>query len=306
MKRREMIGAAMTGAAGLAAAAAIVNTAQAQTPPPAVAGVGTLDRIIKDKKIRVTAEVTSPPFGILDRSNQPDGSEIATARQLAKDLGVELELVQVTAPQRIPALLAGRADVAISSLSITFDRAKAVMFAPPHGALSIVIAGAKRVNIKTSAFGSQWGPLGLVVEGKTFWFRSLAKRHTVNSEFDIDTIDALPDVSIVYGSGSMNMALYDAAAKPGVKAIINAGTGNGSVPDYAVDKLKSIREKGVLVIRSSRVADGLVLRNAEQPDDKYDWVVAHDLNPQKAKILAAVALTKPQTTAELQRIFWEY
>src|SRR6187200_2155534 len=98
MKRREMIGAAMTGAAGLAAAAAIVNTAQAQTPPPAVAGVGTLDRIIKDKKIRVTAEVTSPPFGILDRSNQPDGSEIATARQLAKDLGVELELVQVTAP----------------------------------------------------------------------------------------------------------------------------------------------------------------------------------------------------------------
>jgi polar amino acid transport system substrate-binding protein len=116
-----------------------------------VAGVGTLDRIIKDKKIRVTAEVTSPPFGILDRSNQPDGSEIATARQLAKDLGVELELVQVTAPQRIPALLAGRADVAISSLSITFDRAKTVMFAPPHGALSIVIAGAKRVNIKSAS-----------------------------------------------------------------------------------------------------------------------------------------------------------
>lgn len=165
---------------------------------------------------------------------------------------------------------------------------------------------AKRVNIKTSAFGSQWGPLGMVVEGKTFWFRSLAKRHTVSSEFDIDTIDALPDVSIVYGSGSMNMALYDAAATPGVKAIINAGTGNGSVPNYAVDKLKSIRDKGVLVIRSSRVADGIVLRNAEQPDDKYDWVVAHDLNPQKAKILAAVALTKPQTTAELQRIFWEY
>ena len=55
-----------------------------------------LDRILKEKKIRITAEVTSPPFGILDKSGQPDGSEIATARQLAKDLGVELELVQVT------------------------------------------------------------------------------------------------------------------------------------------------------------------------------------------------------------------
>ena len=151
MNRRDLIGAAMSGAAGLAAAAAVVPSANAQTPPSATGGVGTLDRIIKDKKIRVTAEVTSPPFGILDRSNQPDGSEIATARQLAKDLGVELELVQVTAPQRIPALLAGRADVAISSLSITFDRAKTVMFAPPHGALSIVIAGAKKVNIKSAS-----------------------------------------------------------------------------------------------------------------------------------------------------------
>ena len=49
-----------------------------------------------------------------------------------------------------------------------------------------------------------------------------------------------------------------------------------------------------------------MLRNAEQPDDKYDWVVAHDLNPQKARILAAVALTRPQTSQELQRIFWQY
>jgi glutamin-(asparagin-)ase len=166
---------------------------------------------------------------------------------------------------------------------------------------------AKRVNIHTNAFGSQWGPLGTVVEGKTYWFRSLAKRHTATSEFDIDRIDALPEVGIVYGSGNMNVALYDAAAGNGAKAIVNAGTGNGSVPNYAVDKLKALRASGLMIIRSSRVADGFVLRNAEQPDDQYDWVVAHDLNPQKAKILAAVALASGKTTtAELQRIFWEY
>ena len=60
------------------------------------------------------------------------------------------------------------------------------------------------------------------------------------------------------------------------------------------------------VVRSSRIADGFVIRNSEQPDDQYDWVVAHDLNPQKAKILAALALTKSNSTAELQRVFWEY
>ena len=153
MKRRDMlIGAAVGGAAGIATIAAVTQSTQAlaQASPSLTAG-GVLDRIIKEKKIRVTAEVTSPPFGILDRNNQPDGSEIETARQLARDLGVELELVQVTSPQRIPALLAGRADVAISSLSITFDRAKTVMFAPPHGALSIVIAGARKTNIKGAA-----------------------------------------------------------------------------------------------------------------------------------------------------------
>jgi polar amino acid transport system substrate-binding protein len=154
MKRREMLISAVSGAAGVAALAATApNAAFAQTAPatPATpAAGGTLDRIIREKKIRVTAEVTSPPFGILDKDNNPDGSEIATARQLAKDLGVEIELVQVTAPQRIPALLAGRADVAISSLSITHDRAKTVMFAPPHGALSIVIAGAKGKQIRNA------------------------------------------------------------------------------------------------------------------------------------------------------------
>ncbi|TMH57425.1 MAG: transporter substrate-binding domain-containing protein [Betaproteobacteria bacterium] len=151
MKRREMlIGAAVTGAAGIATIAAVQSTEALAQAAPSAAG-GTLDRIIKEKKLRVTAEVTSPPFGILDRNNQPDGSEIETARQLAKDLGVELELVQVTGPQRIPALLAGRADVAISSLSITFDRAKTVMFAPPHGALSIVIAGPKKTQIRSAA-----------------------------------------------------------------------------------------------------------------------------------------------------------
>src|SRR4051812_9168924 len=152
MKRREMLIGAVSGAAGAATLAAMSQSgsALAQTQAAAAPG-GTLDRIIKEKKLRVTAEVTSPPFGILDKDNKPDGSEIETARQLAKDLGVELELVQVTSPQRIPALLAGRADVAISSLSITIDRAKTVAFSNPHGALSIVIAAPESQPIKTAA-----------------------------------------------------------------------------------------------------------------------------------------------------------
>ena len=139
----------MSFATRFLAAAAAALFALALTPGQADAQA--LDRILKEKKIRITAELTSPPFGILDKDNKPTGSEVETARQLAKDLGVELELVQVTGPQRIPALLSDRADLAISSLSITAERAKSVWFASPHGALSIVIGGPKRVNIKSAA-----------------------------------------------------------------------------------------------------------------------------------------------------------
>ena len=65
--------------------------------------------------------------------------------------------------------------------------------------------------------------------------------------------------------------------------------------------------RSVQIIRSARVVGGgFVIRNAEQPDDQYDWVVAHDLNPQKARILAMVALTRTSDTKELQRVFLEY
>ena len=76
--------------------------------------------------------------------------------------------------------------------------------------------------------------------------------------------------------------------------------------NYIVPTLNELQKQGVQIIRSSRVPQGFVLRNAEQPDDKYGWVVAHDLNPQKAKLLAALALTKTSDAKEIQRIFWDY
>lgn len=169
----------------------------------------------------------------------------------------------------------------------------------------------KTINIHTNAFSSQWGPLGSLVEGKPYLFRNVAKRFNNASEFNIENIkgDTLPLVQIVYGSGNMlpdAYTAYTAYAKAGAKAIIHAGTGNGSVAKNIVPTLTELQKQGVQIIRSSRVPQGFVLRNAEQPDDKYNWVVAHDLNPQKAKLLAALALTKTKDAKEMQRIFWEY
>ena len=90
---------------------------------------------------------------------------------------------------------------------------------------------ARTSTSRPSAFKSQWGPLGMVVEGKNYWFRAPVKRHTMNSEFDIDSINALPPVEIAMGYEGVTPTAIDALAKSGIKALVHAGTGNGSVAD---------------------------------------------------------------------------
>jgi glutamin-(asparagin-)ase len=165
----------------------------------------------------------------------------------------------------------------------------------------------KSVNIRPNAFSSPWGALGMMVESRAYWFRAPVKRHTMQSEFNIDEIVELANVQVVYAHGNMDDTLYNEHQRNGAQAIIHAGTGNGSVATHIFDTVLAISKGGVHFIRSSRVMQGgFVVRNGEEDDDANGWVVSHDLNPHKARILAAVALTKPRSVEELQRIFWEY
>src|SRR5271163_4473417 len=65
----------------------------------------TLEKILKEKKIRVAIDVANPPFGVLDKAGQPDGSDVAVARALAKDLGAKTEFVKVPSTGCIPELM---------------------------------------------------------------------------------------------------------------------------------------------------------------------------------------------------------
>ncbi|MCP8895080.1 transporter substrate-binding domain-containing protein [Shinella daejeonensis] len=97
---------------------------------PAMADV--LDTIMSTKKIRVATDMGIPPYGMLDGSMQPTGSDVAVAKLLAADWGVELEFVNTTGPTRIPNINTDKADVVISSLSVTEERKKAVDFTRPY------------------------------------------------------------------------------------------------------------------------------------------------------------------------------
>lgn len=164
----------------------------------------------------------------------------------------------------------------------------------------------KTNSFKVETFRSPYGPLGYVVEGKLLFYRLPARPHTMATEFDIDKINSLPRVDIAYNYGNVSRVAYDAFAAAGAKAIIHDGTGNGSASEFIVPVLREIRGKGIQIVRATRTGSGVVIRNGEQPDDKYDFVVTDDQNPQKARILTALALTKTNDSKELQNIMWKY
>lgn len=164
----------------------------------------------------------------------------------------------------------------------------------------------KTNSIKVETFHSLYGPLGTVVEGQVRFYRAPIRPHTLQTEFDIDQIKSLPQVDIVYAYGNMRRAPYDAFVASGARAIIHAGFGDGSIPDYLEDAIREVRAKGVFIVRATRTGSGSVVRNAEVDDDKNGYVVVDDQNPAKARILMSLALTRTTDIAEIQRILLKY
>ncbi|PSC03836.1 hypothetical protein SLNSH_17150 [Alsobacter soli] len=120
----------------------------AATCAQSAARADALDDIIKRGKIRIAIDISAPPFGIQNDKMEPDGADVETAKLLAKDLGVELEVVPVTSANRIPYLQTKRVDLTMSTFSVTPERAKAVEFSTPYGAINAVIFAPKDVAIK--------------------------------------------------------------------------------------------------------------------------------------------------------------
>jgi L-asparaginase len=151
------------------------------------------------------------------------------------------------------------------------------------------------------------GFLGYMQDNAPHFYRTSTRRHTADSEFDVANLDKLPDVDIVYGYANMNRVAVDAFVNAGDKGLIHAGVGDGSLARPAVEPaLIDARKKGVVIVRASRVGNGIVARNGEAKDDELDFVVSDTLSPQKARILLMLALTKTNDTKQIQRMFYTY
>jgi len=127
-----------------------------------------LDTILAAKKIRVGIVMGAPPYGMKDDKLNDIGSDVETAKLMAKSFGVELEIVPTTNPNRISFLQTDKVDVVIAALSVTPEREKVIDYSIPYASILSVVGAPKSMVIN--------GPADLV--GK----KVIATRGTTNEQ----------------------------------------------------------------------------------------------------------------------------
>jgi polar amino acid transport system substrate-binding protein len=107
----------------------------------------TVDEIVSRGTINIGVLVDLPPYGLLNDKQEPDGYDIEVAKLLGKYMGVKVNLVPLTSPNRIPFLVTNKVDLIVATFGITPERAKQVMFSIPYSAIENVVFAPKDKKI---------------------------------------------------------------------------------------------------------------------------------------------------------------
>ncbi len=120
-------------------------------------------------------------------------------------------------------------------------------------------------------------------------------------QFDVSRLDQLPRVDIAYVYPGADSVAIDAFVAAGARGLVIAGAGRGATTPGERGALERARDKGVVVVISSRTGSGPV--PVGTPSEERRELGAGDLNPQKARVLLMLALTKTSDPKEVARIF---
>jgi L-asparaginase len=172
-----------------------------------------------------------------------------------------------------------------------------------HGAHNVK----KMMTTPVQTFQSpEEGPVGSVIFGGVEFFNKQNGMNTLNSEFSVEGVKALPRVDIFYGCADASADLIDYMVKAGAKGIVIAGVGDGNMNAPVLEAVKKATASGVKVVRASRVPVGVVLIQGEVNDEEYGTISSDQLNPQKARVLLMLALLKERSREDLQKLFIMY
>jgi L-asparaginase len=152
------------------------------------------------------------------------------------------------------------------------------------------------------------GLLGYVDADHVTFYRATTRRHTTRSEFDVSRLTQLPQVEIMYSYVQPSTRIGQALVSAGAAGIVIAGTGAGLVSSAEREALKPLLSAPAanrpVIVRSNRTGNGRVI--AQKEYDALGLIPGDTLNPQKARILLMLALTKTRDVSEITRMFAQY
>ena len=154
--------------------------------------------------------------------------------------------------------------------------------------------------------GGPSGIIGYIFNGQAHILQTPNNKHTEDSVFDVSHLDKLPKVGIVYGYANASPLPMKAFVDAHFDGIVLAGVGDGNFYKDVFDVAVKAQKQGIQIVRSSRCPTGPTCLNSEVDDSKHHFVASLDLNPQKARVLLMLALTKTHDWEEIQKFFMEY
>jgi polar amino acid transport system substrate-binding protein len=125
-----------------------------------------LNDVLKAGSIKIGVPENFPPFGSVGKDFKHEGYDVDVANLIAKDLGVEIEIVPITSKQRIPFLTSGKVDLVISSMGANPSRAKSIWFSSAYAPFFSGAFASKSIAIASPAdlAGMKIGVTGGTIE----------------------------------------------------------------------------------------------------------------------------------------------
>jgi len=133
---------------------------------PRGASADKLDDILKAGKLRCGVMLDVPPIGYRDENNNPVGYDVEICKDMAKELGVQLELIETPSPDRIPSVLSDRVDASVTGATNSLERAKVIAFSIPYQVWDYSVA-VKKDNSSIAKFDDLKGKVVGGVRGTT-------------------------------------------------------------------------------------------------------------------------------------------
>src|SRR5687768_5732490 len=124
------------------------------------AGSAFSEEAFSQSKIRIAIDNAYPPFSTLDANGKPMGFEVELISGFCNHMKADCELVPHPWDGTMPALLAGKFDAIVNSVSITEERKKTIDFTRPYYSTGAAFIGKKGLEIEFTADGLRGKTIG--------------------------------------------------------------------------------------------------------------------------------------------------